>query len=197
MKMPGPGQDFYSMIWTVLREPLFKGTWSAMFELTRDPRPSDLEDESIASFASRRFGGPDIGDNIISAVIHGIYAGDIYQLSAKSIFRRLWDLEGQSGSVMEGFAVQFQKSSKKFREAMDARTSNSADSAIGLSQIQKQMRGVSVYTFKGGIGQLSSALETSLKTNPNVETKTGGKVISVDFDAESQGVSVGTSAYVT
>jgi len=170
------------MVWSVLTEPVFTGAFRAMLEVTRDPRPPSLEDESIASFTNRRFGGPQIGDNIVSAVIHGIYAGDIYQLSAKSIFRRLWDFEHQHGSVTEGAAVGMQSTmAKAKRDISDPKTDIS---------LRGRLKGASVYTFKEGIGQLSAALEASLRTNPNVEFKIGDKVTSVEYDTESDGISV-------
>lgn len=180
--MPGPGQDLYSMVWSILTEPVFTGAFRAMLEVTRDPRPPSLEDESIASFTNRRFGGPQIGDNIVSAVIHGIYAGDIYQLSAKSIFRRLWDFEHQHGSVTEGAAVGMQSTMAKAK-----RDINYPETDISL---RGRLKGASVYTFREGIGQLSAALEASLRTNPNVEFKIGDRVTSVEYDTESDGISV-------
>jgi protoporphyrinogen/coproporphyrinogen III oxidase len=180
--MPGPGQDLYSIIWSILTEPVFTGAFRAMLELTRDPRPLSLDDESIASFMNRRLGGPQIGDNIVSAVIHGIYAGDIYQLSARSIFRRLWDFEQEHGSLMQGAAAGMEKTMAKARRDFNHLKTDTS--------IRGRMQGASVYTFKEGIGQLSSALEASLRTNPNVEFKTGDKVTSVEYDTESGKISV-------
>jgi oxygen-dependent protoporphyrinogen oxidase len=189
VKMPGPGQDLYSMIWTVLTEPLFKGAFRAMLELTRDPRSRDIEDESIASFLSRRFGGPEIGDNIVSAVMHGIYAGDIYKLSAKSLFRMFWDFEVKHGSIMEGTGAMWNDKLINAKKEREAGLSKGISSQTEGS-LQERMKGASVFTFKEGIGQLSSGLEASLRTNPNVEFKTGDKVISVEYDAENNGISV-------
>ena len=183
--MPGPGQDLYSMIWTVLTEPLFKGAFRTMLEFTRDPRSRDIEDESIASFLSRRFGGPEIGDNIVSAVMHGIYAGDIYQLSAKSLFRTLWDFEVKHGSIMEGTGDKLIKAKKEREAGLPKVISSQTEGSL-----QEWMKGASVFTFKEGIGQLSSGLEASLRTNPKVEFKTGAKVTSVEYDAKNDGISV-------
>ena len=169
----------------MLTEPVFTGLFRSLGEVTRDRRPSNLEDESVASFLNRRLGGPEIGDNIVSAVFHGIYAGDIHQLSAKSILRRFWDYEGQHGSIMEGTRAAWEQTSKNVR----SRSSSSA-APKNTSSLQDRMRGASVFTFKEGIGQFSSALEASLRTNPNVEFKTGETVTSIDYDAESDGISV-------
>jgi oxygen-dependent protoporphyrinogen oxidase len=177
------------MIWTVLTEPLFTGAFRAMLEVTRDPRAPNIEDESIASFLNRRFGGPQIGDNIVSAVMHGIYAGDIYQLSAKSLFRRLWDFEQQHGSLMEGAASGWNDSLVKAKRERDAGLSKEVSPKTDVS-LRERMKGASVYTFKEGIGQLATGLEASLRTNPNVEFKTGDKVTAIEYDAESDGIAV-------
>ncbi|KAJ1965458.1 oxygen-dependent protoporphyrinogen oxidase [Dispira parvispora] len=81
----------------VLREP-----WR------RDLRPSSsdpLGDESIFSFIQRHFGST-VADNIVSAVIHGIYAGDIRKLSVDSTLRSLKDIERRHGSVVRGIVAQ-------------------------------------------------------------------------------------------
>ena len=43
---------------------------------------TDLRDESIHDFISRRFNSS-VADNIVSAMVHGIYAGDSHKLSVK------------------------------------------------------------------------------------------------------------------
>ncbi|KAE9381840.1 Protoporphyrinogen oxidase [Stipitochalara longipes BDJ] len=188
VRMPGPGQDLYSMAWSILTEPVFTGFYRAIWEVARDPRPSNLEDESVASFLNRRLGGPQVGDNIVSAVLHGIYAGDIYQLSAKSIIRKLWDFEGQHGSMMEGTRASWEDTLKTAKQG-----ANSSHGLKAGGSLQDQMRGASVYTFKEGIGQLSSALEASLRINPNVEFKTGDKVTSINYDIKSDSISIKTA----
>ncbi|KAJ1650103.1 oxygen-dependent protoporphyrinogen oxidase [Dispira simplex] len=85
------------LIPAVLREP-----WR------RDLQPSSsdpLGDESIFSFIQRHF-GPTVADNIISAVIHGIYAGDIRKLSVDSTLRSLKDIERRHDSVVRGLVLQ-------------------------------------------------------------------------------------------
>lgn len=55
-----------------------------MKAIMREPfvKRTSLEDESIYSFFSRRF-NKDIANNLVSAMVHGIYAGNIHQLSIK------------------------------------------------------------------------------------------------------------------
>jgi oxygen-dependent protoporphyrinogen oxidase len=187
--MPGPGQDFSSIVWSVFTEPIFQGiVKGVLFEMTREGRPADLEDESVASFLERRLGSPHIGNNIVSAVMHGIYAGDIYQLSARSLLPKMWDQEGQHGSLSAALSFGLKKSAI-FIAKKDAELLNEMSRKIDVT-ISDRIKTASVFTFKKGIAALSGALETSLRANPNVQFKTSDKVTSVEYNGESDGIKV-------
>jgi oxygen-dependent protoporphyrinogen oxidase len=62
--------------------------------------PSD-EDESLDAFLSRRFGRPTV-DKFLSAVMTGIFAGDLTRLSAQSCMPALVNAEREYGSVVWG-----------------------------------------------------------------------------------------------
>ena len=76
--------------------------WHARLRLALEPavpaRRSE-EDESVASFFRRRF-GPDTVDLIAQPLLGGIHAGDIEQLSMRSLFPRLLELERTKGRVL-------------------------------------------------------------------------------------------------
>ena len=67
--------------------PIFEGVLSDLVNEWRVPRSKSLAyfhgDESVHDFFSRRL-GPRIADTFVSAIIHGIYAGDSRHLSVKS-----------------------------------------------------------------------------------------------------------------
>ena len=67
-------------------------------EPTIPARASD-EDESVGAFFRRRFGA-DAVDLIAQPLLGGIHAGDIEQLSMRSLFPRLLEAERERGSVM-------------------------------------------------------------------------------------------------
>src|SRR3954468_7497290 len=67
-------------------------------EPTIPARTSD-EDESVGAFFRRRFGA-DAVDLIAQPLLGGIHAGDIEQLSMRSLFPRLLEAERAHGSVM-------------------------------------------------------------------------------------------------
>jgi oxygen-dependent protoporphyrinogen oxidase len=187
--MPGPFQDLYDIVRSLVLEPVFKGIFSGIiFEATREARPANLEDESVASFLERRLGNPHVGNNIVSAVLHGIYAGDIYQLSAKSLLPNLWQAEREHNSITEGLILKLKKKTPLYSER-DTDLLNEITPKINRTFLHR-IKESSVYTFREGIGQLSEALENSLKANPNVEFKIGDEVTSVEYDAENDRIKV-------
>lgn len=63
------------------------------------PRKKNLEDESIGSFMGRRFGKQFLV-KIVEPLYAGIYAGDVYHLSAKSSLPSLVAMETAHGSLI-------------------------------------------------------------------------------------------------
>lgn len=168
VRMPGPGSTLLKNLTNFWSEPIFNGIITgALAEVTRPTRPDDLHDESIGSFLSRRF-GPALTDNLASAIFHGIYAGDLYNLSARSILSGLWQVERRHESIVKGLVVQ------SFGDLRPIATSDLET----LRQYQKQPTMVgplkmaqrsSVFTFKGGLGDLADGLEAKLLKNAKVK----------------------------
>jgi oxygen-dependent protoporphyrinogen oxidase len=108
------------------------------------PAKEGNEDESLASFISRRF-GPEVYDRMIEPLMAGIYAGDGQQLSLAATFPQLRRLEQQYGSLVTGM-----------RAAVSSPSPRSARPAF-LTPI-------------GGTGELVEALQRSM---PDVKIVTG------------------------
>ncbi|MGH3136645.1 MAG: protoporphyrinogen oxidase [Gaiellaceae bacterium] len=71
-----------------------------------DVPPAPLgEDESIASFVSRRL-GREVYDALVEPLMTGIYGGDGDQLSLQATFPQLRSLELEHGSVLRGLLAQ-------------------------------------------------------------------------------------------
>ena len=64
-------------------------------------RPTQLEDESVTSFVSRRMGKAFL-EYGISALVSGIYAGNPDNLSLRHAFGKVWNLEQTYGSMIGG-----------------------------------------------------------------------------------------------
>ncbi|XMA19393.1 hypothetical protein WAI453_012184 [Rhynchosporium graminicola] len=189
VKMPGPGQDTFDMMWRVLTEPVFKGLiWGTITEKVQPTRPDSMDDESVGSFLARRMGTENVGDNIVSAVLHGIYAGDIYQLSAKSLMPQLWHYEAWKGTLVDAMMT-------KMSENIDLMSQRDEQLKMDLNPVinetvREAMSEASVYSFKEGIGALATNLEKALKANPNVEFKMETGVTAVDYDGEKDGIKI-------
>ena len=171
VQMPGPGSSLLNNLSTVWTEPVFDGAISGtLTEVTKPQRPDDLHDESIGSFLSRRFGSA-LANNVVSAIFHGIYAGDIYKLSARSILAGAWETEKRHASIVKGLLLQ---------AFGDLRPIAVDDLAIvteyqrqpPMSEILETAKKSSVFTFKGGIGELADRIKFKLLETPNVDIKT-------------------------
>ena len=119
-----------------------------------------VDDESVEDLFTRRF-GPNITKNIISAVVHGIYAADCRNLSVRSAFPSIYNLEQRSGSIIKGIfkGVGTDHSEKVLENSILDNISN---------ELCKKMKDASVFSFKEGMEQLVNALENSLESNSNV-----------------------------
>jgi protoporphyrinogen/coproporphyrinogen III oxidase len=192
--MPGPRESLAQSLQKILTEPIFKGFIpGAAMEHFRPQRNHDLEDESVGSFLKRRFGNTHIGDNLTSAIIHGIYAGDIYQLSIRSLMPQLWYLEGLHGSLTVALKER----------VIDGKYLTRYEDLIVLEEFRHRLSDIawdekrpyaSVYTLKQGIGALSDALVAALKPNPKVRLKTSDKVKKISFDTKTNSLKVITES---
>lgn len=65
-------------------------------------RSTDVKDESIYDFISRRTGGTEIADKILDPVIKGICGGNIKELSAQALLPGLFEAEIKYGGILKG-----------------------------------------------------------------------------------------------
>lgn len=188
--MPGPGQNISDMLWSMMTEPVFSGmALGFLGEFRRPQRPDNVQDESVASFLERRTGSPHVGNNIVSAVLHGIYAGDINQLSARSLMGRLYYQEKVDGSVVKA-AINAMKEAAVFMPRKDVTLQSELTANIRGLLSTLNGANASVYTFKKGIGALTDALEKSLQERYNVTFKLNEKITSVKYDGEGDAIKV-------
>lgn len=198
--MPGPSPSgliatLFNTVRSVISEPIFKGVvWNIAAEASVATRPENVKDESVGSFISRRYGKP-ITDNLVSALFHGIYAGNIYNLSARTLLPKLWYLETRdsdgNGINTEMMELMFKQQTLHSWETIKSANRASADDSSmkhrdvfhGLMQMMHQC---SVYTLLDGIGSLTTALLGQLLENKNVNIETGAKVSEITFDANNR-----------
>ena len=74
--------------------------WRLLTEILRKTKPP-AEDESIAAFVRRKFGG-ELLNRLVAPFVSGVYAGDPERLSLRSSFPKIHEFETQYGSVLRG-----------------------------------------------------------------------------------------------
>ena len=198
VRMPGPYAhsgiltNIFRNLPPLITEPIFKGViGSLLAEPTVDTRGKHVEDESVGDFVTRRF-GPTIADNMLSALFHGIYAGDIYKLSARTLLAKLWYMETRdpagSGVMPEVFELMIKN--EQICSGSDARLlAEDVTSETSLA-LFRNIAQQSVYTFTEGIGQLTSNLERALLESPNVRIAKENAVSQIARDKQSSKISI-------
>lgn len=171
---------------------IIDGIWHSLLEPLVAGREDNVHDESIGDFISRRV-DPRVADNIVSAVFHGIYAGDIYQLSARTLLNKAWQLEGSRwSSVIIAYMDAYGRSEQdpislwqphemSMIEAMLGKDQDRPGEINVDSQLLEKCRPSECATlsFKGGMQQLVDTLAASLQRNKNVSLATHTMAISV------------------
>jgi len=187
--MPGPGQQFMDIVRNIMSESAFDGILKGVFkELTTPKRPDSLVDESVGSFISRRI-SPQIADNLASALFHGIYAGDIYQLSAKSILPIPWMREGKHGNMASaGWQAMTEKTSWNFCDELELQTK--LQDTQWEPKLKEQIPDASVFTFKNGLGMIAEQLARRLSYNGNVTIKKFTKITNLEKEEDSSKIKV-------
>lgn len=196
VRMPGPDPargllgNIASGLVNIGREPIFAGAVQNLInEVSIDVRPNTVQDESVGDFVTRRF-GPTVAENLVSAILHGIYAGDLYKLSIKTIFPLFWHLEKISrAGILGELGKQMWRREKLILwddfvfDFASSQTSQIAESdAFGA--LREKLEGSSVYTFKKGLAQLSEKIEADLQENKNVQIKHISAALA--FDAKTK-----------
>ncbi|CCG83396.1 Protoporphyrinogen oxidase [Taphrina deformans PYCC 5710] len=143
-----------------MTNPILKGSLTSLMREPFRRRPKGITDETIASFISRRF-SPIMAQNMLSAVIHGIYSGSVDKLSVRSTLKALWEYETKAGSVLAGLLRGVDTRSVKDQNLQKALQDQHPD-------IVNRMRDISVYSFTDGLSTLTNALVTALQRMPMV-----------------------------
>ncbi|KAI9722817.1 MAG: oxygen-dependent protoporphyrinogen oxidase [Chrysothrix sp. TS-e1954] len=193
VKMPGPGQSALSILQTLATEPIFDGTISTgLLEFFKDERPETLTDQSVGDFISRRFSAR-LANNLLSALYHGIYAGDIWKLSARSILPVQWNGEARYGSFLNGaFNMWLTESRYTFCDDLLAEIRQMHGTQQWPLEMAQKVKTCSVFTFRRGVGMLAEALERKLYANSNVSVQKSTNVQLLSGVPESSDIKVQT-----
>ena len=187
VRLPTPSEEFTvtKLLTSIVSEPLLRGLpWPILSEFFVDKRSDGLHDESVGSFMSRRL-SPAVANNFVSAMMHGIYAGDIWKLSMKSILPYQWECEGRLHSITNASLYCWNRDVNLMKR-QEVKLLTAMLNLRLDRHVSDIMRSSAVFTFRDGIGQLVDRLVEHLQQNPNVTIKTGTKVASIQQDAEKQ-----------
>ena len=143
-------------------------------------RKSKKEDETIASFISRRLGS-EVNTRIASAALHGVWAAPTDTLSIRSTMNSLWELEKQHGSLLLGMikhAIHRDKEKPKYKPR--------------------------IISFAHGMAQLTEALANSLPAETlhlahavtSVERHENSFVVTIMQDESSQPTTIDAETVV-
>jgi len=112
------------------------------------PRRRDDFDETLADFGRRRLGGEAL-DKLISPMVSGIFAGDPENMSLKSCFPRIDELEQKYGGLIRAMVMLAKK------KRADIKAGKAVASAAGPGGV--------LTSFSGGIQELTDAVVGALK----------------------------------
>lgn len=117
-------------------------SWPGKLRLAMEPfiKRGSSDDESLADFGRRRL-GREAFEKLIDPMASGIYAGDPEQMSLKSCFRRIDEMEQEYGSLIKAMASLM----KERRKSVSAAP-----------------KGV-LTSFRGGLQEMTDALRESLE----------------------------------
>lgn len=190
--------NIISNLTNIVNEPIFDGVITSILkEPYQTVRSKSLKDESVGDFVSRRFGKA-VADNLLSALFHGIYAGDIYRLSARTLLPALWHLETRdedgNGVLAELVELFFRQHSLVPYGPLEFRNRYLKSSSEPESHLFQVLSQASVYTFPLGLQQLSDIVVKRLTDNANITIKTNAAVTGVGFDQANRKFAVTTAA---
>ncbi|KAJ5272685.1 hypothetical protein N7478_007810 [Penicillium angulare] len=184
---------------TLWKEPVFETLLPAIIlESFKPARHPDLwsKDESVAEFISRRF-TPEVAENLVSAFMHGIYAGDIDKLSAQALLGPLRNMDDTgiiSGTLNDVMT-------RKQKGVMDHALLNYClqDSRIPpprklskhqVDYLNRLIKLATTFTFKRGTQHLVDGLADALRKSPKVKVLTNSEVKNMSRLSSSDGIYV-------
>ena len=138
------------------------GKARALNDLFIPPLP-DFEDMSVGDFFKKRL-GEEMVDHVISPLLSGIYAGDIYKVSLQMALPNFIDIEKSVGSLMLGLqnnapkkkTSQFATLSTGLETLVEALESSfipekvEVQTGVKVTKIHKDTKGYTIDTENGG-----------------------------------------------
>ena len=135
-------------------------------------------DTTIAALLSHHLGPSSV--QLASAVMHGIYAGDVKNLSARSLLPSLYFHASHGNGIIPSLLLRGDYHSLAEEEVYE-----SPRSKVFL-KLHEKMKEMSVIYFRGGLETLTTALRARLSKLSNVRIYTGKEAVSLDYDVNDK-----------
>ncbi|ODV79177.1 Protoporphyrinogen oxidase [Suhomyces tanzawaensis NRRL Y-17324] len=166
----------------ILKFELLKGFFKEPFV----PQRNDGKDESIESFFQRRLGSKLLTNNVMSAVLHGIYAGDISKLSVRTVLPKVVELENEKGSIFKTLYARFRE--KKEKEATLPQALKEYEDMISpesnLTQLSSELKKFPMLKLLNGLQEFPRKIEEYLTKQNKVHFHFRSNITSVSPKGE-------------
>jgi protoporphyrinogen/coproporphyrinogen III oxidase len=117
---------------------------------------------------------------LLDPVMKGVYAGDVTRLSARTVLKRLFDLEQQHGSIIKGLW-----STRNEKSRQDPQHPLFSD--LNLNNYGTLLKEQSIYYLRDGMETLVSALVQALQKETHVQLLLNQSIDRLDFLSEPSG----------
>jgi oxygen-dependent protoporphyrinogen oxidase len=178
--MPNSLRDLISLI--VRGDPMWRRVIKeVIMRFFRGPKgvPADT---TIAALLNYHL-GPSTAE-LASAVMHGIYAGDVKNLSVRSLLPSLYFHASHGNGIIPSLLLR-----GDFHSLADEEIYESPRSQEFL-KLHEETKDMSVIYFRGGLETLTKALREHLSKLPNVSIHTNKEAVSLDYNAKGKVVEV-------
>jgi protoporphyrinogen/coproporphyrinogen III oxidase len=186
--------DTFALAWSGI----LNGAWGLLKEPLMPKRSDIITDETVGSFISRRVDRR-LANNIVSAVFHGIYAGDIWKLSAKTLLRLPWQLEGRYGSALGGYFNMHNNPPAEKQLTLvhpyDRELAKAMNEEIDLDlDFAKNLKSAAMFSFKDGLQHLVKSLQLDLEKSGNIDIRTNTPVSKYEPPESGGGIQIVVSS---
>jgi len=183
----GPPKSLAEAI-SLFSEPVLTGAIPAILRHTLPwTQPPSIDPHgSIGEALERVFGGRALVDNLASAMVHGIYGGDIWNLQLRgTMFEPMIDrmMGTIHNSISDNMIVEVKP--EDWAMMLDIAHDNEP-----MLKTAAQATQVDYIWFDKGFSTLTNALADALRANPNVTIKTGEPVETIRYSSLDNKVAV-------
>ncbi|CUM48488.1 uncharacterized protein AC631_02320 [Debaryomyces fabryi] len=180
IQVPNSLNTFFKFISSGIISGIPKGILQEPF--TKSKLPAN-EDESVESFISRRFGNSKLSNNILSGILHGIYAGDISKLSVRSILPSLVNLETENGSIIRGMIKKTRQTAPKEKLSPSLVSyEDKISKNSNLLELSTTLKKYPMVRLKHGLQTLPISMAKYLQLQPNVEIHYNSKIQEINAE---------------